>query len=133
MREILNCAARLRFVLGIESIPIRLSGKPSFLHQLAGTLAVGETTTQQSCDSWACAFTHVYDHGGMPVLALFSVFFLFYKLIWKVWLAMITSKDAEIDRLTKERNFYQEKLFPDRSTSDIQLPVARGKRTNTSI
>jgi hypothetical protein len=71
------------------------------------------------CNSYPCAFVHVYDNGGVGVLAFFGLCFLFYKLIWKVWRSMIKSKDQEIERLTKERNFYQDKLFPERLTTDI--------------
>lgn len=65
----------------------------------------------------------MYDNGGVGVIAFFGLAFLFYKLIWKVWQATIASKDAEIDRLTKERNYYQEKLFPERVSSDIEVKV----------
>ena len=96
-------------------------------------MASGEAATQQVCDTWACAFTHVYDNGGIAVLAFFGLAWLFYKLIWKVWRAMLASKDAEIDRLTKERNFYQEKLFSGRLTSNTELLQVREQRTEISV
>lgn len=76
------------------------------------------TVVVETCDTWACAFTHVYDEGGVLVLVLFGLCFLFYRLIWRVWRTMIRSKDEEIERLTDERNFYQRRLFPDRVSSD---------------
>ncbi len=41
---------------------------------------------------------------------------------------MIASKDAEIQRLTEERNFYQRKLFPDRKTSDMHVDAVRDEK-----
>jgi hypothetical protein len=96
-------------------------------------VASDQATATQSCDSWACAFTHVYDNGGVGVIAFFGLAFLFYKLIWKVWRAMLASKDAEIERLTKERNFYQDKLFPGRVTSDIEVTVDASREGSRAL
>jgi hypothetical protein len=81
-------------------------------------LAGQEKQVEVACNSVWCSVNHIYDQGGVGVLAFIFLCFLFYKLIWKVWRSMITSKDQEIERLTDERNFYQSVLFPERQTSD---------------
>ena len=89
-------------------------------------MAGEQFTGAHLCDTWACAFVHVYDNGGVGVIAFFGLAFLFYRLIWKVWRAMLASKDEEIERLTRERNYYQDLLFPGRQTSNGDGPrVAR--------
>lgn len=85
-----------------------------------GAVVAGETSTAaDACNSFWCALVYFYEHGGIGLLAFFALSFLFYKLIWKVWKAMLKSKDDEIERLTNERRFYQSKLFPELLTSDL--------------
>lgn len=63
---------------------------------------------------------HLYDKGGIGVLSFLFIAFVFYKLVWKVWSAAMTSKDREIERLISERNYLQSRVFPDRETTDSE-------------
>lgn len=76
------------------------------------------------CDNFWCAFNHVYDKGGPLVILFLFVAFVFYKLVWKVWSSAMESKDKEIERLIEERNFYQQKVFPDRLTTNVKSQKA---------
>lgn len=84
------------------------------------------------CSNFWCSLVYLYEHGGIGVLSFFGLAFLFYKLIWKVWKAMIKSKDDEIERLIGERNFYQQMLFPDRLTSDAPKRI-RDESSNAEV
>lgn len=77
-----------------------------------------EAQAGADCASNAWDFLgHLYEKGGVGVIAFLLVAYAFYKLVWKVWTAAMRSKDREIARLVGERNYYQSKLFPDRLTS----------------
>lgn len=65
------------------------------------------------------------DHGSI-VVVLLIVATLFYKLVWNVWNAAMTSKDREIERLVAERDKYQG-LFMERLQSAAP-PVAEAKK-----
>jgi hypothetical protein len=79
----------------------------------------GEAKAGVACASNVWDFLgHLFDKGGIGVIASLLIAYAFYKLVWKVWSAAIKCKDSEIERLINERNYYQSKLFPDRLTSD---------------
>jgi hypothetical protein len=71
-----------------------------------------------TCDNFWCFLTHVYDKDGALIILFLFIAYVFYKLVWKVWTSAMKSKDDEIKRLVEERNFYQEKVFPNRLSSD---------------
>ena len=48
---------------------------------------------------------------GVLVFFLVVISFLFWRLIWKVWHSAMLAKDAEIERLVKERDKYQTLVF----------------------
>jgi hypothetical protein len=74
------------------------------------------------CNNAWCFLEHLYDKGGVTVVGLFFVAFVFYKLVWKVWSSAMKAKDDEIERLIAERDFYQEQSFPKRISSDQVKP-----------
>ena len=78
---------------------------------------VGDCTGDSCANFWGFLI-HIYDKGGITVVALLLLAYVFYKLVWKVWSAAMASKDNEIERLIKERDYYQERLIPDRLTSE---------------
>lgn len=81
-------------------------------------LADSQGGAENYCTSLWCVVDHVYDKGGIGVLSFLLLSYAFYRLVWKVWRFAIRSKDAEIERLIKERNYLQSKLFSDRQSSD---------------
>ena len=68
------------------------------------------TLCQTSVGLWTYLAEVLKDHGaaaiGFVILSL-----LFYKLTWKVWDGAMKAKDAEIERLVKERDKYQAIVF----------------------
>ena len=61
---------------------------------------------------------HLYEKGGVGIIAFLVIAYAFHKLVWKVWAAAMWSKNCEIERLIHERNYYLSKFFPDMPTSD---------------
>lgn len=70
-------------------------------------LVLGEGET---AGFWSLCIEVLKQHGVVAIL-LIAVCFLFYKLIWKVWNRAMDGKDAEIERLVKERDKYHELFF----------------------
>ena len=58
---------------------------------------------------------------GLLVLMLVTIivfgFFLFWKLIWKVWSGAASARESEIARLASERDTYRALVFKDLRTS----------------
>ena len=84
--------------------------------------------TEVSCNSFWCFLTHVYDKGGPLVILFLFVAYVFYKLVWKVWSTAMESKDKEIERLIEERNFYQQRVFPDRLSTNLNVPMIKDEK-----
>ena len=73
------------------------------------------------CSAWTTGLAtleRLYDKGGATLLVAIFIAFVFYRLVWKVWSEAMRGKDEEIERLIRERDFYQDRLFPDRISSD---------------
>lgn len=79
---------------------------------------MGGSQVEDSCASLWCFANHVYDKGGVGGLSLLLMGYAFYQLVWKVWQVAMKSKNAEIERLIRERNYLQSKVFADKQSSD---------------
>jgi hypothetical protein len=81
--------------------------------------------SEVACDSVWCFLNHIYDKGGPLVILFLFVAYVFYRLVWKVWSTAMESKDKEIERLIEERNFYQEKVFPGRLSTNLSVSMIK--------
>lgn len=54
---------------------------------------------------------NILDKHGVVALVLCFVCLLFWRMVWKVWDRAMNEKNAEIERLVKERDKYQSLVF----------------------
>ena len=78
----------------------------------------GHICVDSACNTAWCVVQHLYDLGGVGVFSFIFIVYAFYKLVWKVWSASMRCRDEEIQRLIKERNFFQARLFSERKSPD---------------